>query len=81
MAIEIGTYEARTHWSELLQEVKNGKHYVITHRGEPVAELMPPRIDDKLQRAKQAAERLLGFMNTRKPVDVDIKALINEGRD
>jgi prevent-host-death family protein len=60
MVTEIGAYDARTHWLELLKGVKDGKHYVITLRGEPVAELMPMRIVDK-QGAKQAAERLLGL--------------------
>jgi prevent-host-death family protein len=43
MAKTIGTYEARTHWSEVIQEVRKGEHFVITHHGEPIAELVPPR--------------------------------------
>lgn len=78
---EIGTYEARTHWSELLQEVKAGKRYVITSRGEPVAELVPLGLDLRQQQARQAAQRLLELIEKTPPVQADIKALIDEGRD
>lgn len=37
----IGAFEAKTHLSKLLRETRAGKHFVITQRGEPVAELRP----------------------------------------
>jgi antitoxin (DNA-binding transcriptional repressor) of toxin-antitoxin stability system len=77
----IGNYEARTHWSELLQDVKAGERYVILHKGEPIAELLPPQADNRRTRSKRAAEKLLQQMANRTPVDVDIKALVGEGRD
>ena len=63
MAEIIGRYEARTHWSEVIQEVKKGEHYVITHRGEPIAELVPPRPPNKagtVQACCSAVARLYG---------------------
>ncbi len=83
MEREISNYAARTHWSEVLQDVKNGQHFVITHRGEPIAQLLPIEsdADSKQQRSMHAAELLLQLMNTRKPVEIDIRALIDEGRD
>lgn len=77
----IGNYEARTHWSEILQGVKSGERYVILHKGEPIAELIPPQVDSRQMRSKRAAEKLLQRMSARAPVDVDIKALVGEGRD
>ncbi|MBC7414402.1 MAG: type II toxin-antitoxin system Phd/YefM family antitoxin [Herminiimonas sp.] len=77
----IGNYEARTHWSELLQEVKGGERYVILHKGEPIAELGPARTEDRQLRSKRAAEKLLQLMSVRPPVDADIQGLIDEGRD
>ena len=53
----IGNYEARTHWSEILQGVKSGERYVILHKGEPIAELIPPQEDNKQARSRRAAEK------------------------
>lgn len=39
---EIGVHEAKTHLSAILQRVKAGEEFIITHRGEPVAELRAP---------------------------------------
>ncbi|MDY7574473.1 hypothetical protein [Actimicrobium sp. CCI2.3] len=68
-------------WSELLQDVKAGEGYVILHKGEPIAELLPPQSDNRQTRSKRAAKKLLQQMANRIPVDVDIKALIDDGRD
>lgn len=77
----IGNYEARTHWSEILKAVKAGERYVILHKGEPIAELVPPQADNRQIRSRQAAEKLLLLMEARSPVEADINALISEGRD
>ena len=37
----IGAFEAKTHLSELLEQVSRGRTYRITKRGRPVAELRP----------------------------------------
>lgn len=81
MAKVIGTYEARTHWSEVIQDVKKGEHYVITHHGEPIAELVPPKPQTKQERSKHAARQLLELMAQRSAISVDIKGAIEEGRD
>lgn len=78
--IEIGAYEAKTHLPEFLRKVKTGETYRITQRGEPVADLVP--VDDrKKQTARQAAARMREFMAAQVPVKVDIKALLEDGRD
>ncbi len=41
MYIEIGAFDAKAKLSQLLQEVKHGRRYTITLRGEPVADLVP----------------------------------------
>ena len=81
MVKTIGTAEARTHWSEVLQEVKNGQRYIITQEGEAVAELVPHHSQTRRERSAIAARHLLLFMEQRGPVDVDIKGAIEEGRD
>lgn len=37
----IGAFEAKTHLCEILDRVRQGRSYVITKRGKPVAELRP----------------------------------------
>jgi prevent-host-death family protein len=39
--IEIGIFEAKTHLSEIIQRVEKGERFIITKRGEAVAELRP----------------------------------------
>lgn len=37
----IGVFEAKTHLSDLLEQVRRGRSFLITKRGQPVAELQP----------------------------------------
>lgn len=79
MKIEIGSYEAKTKLPELLRQVKNGKSFTITNRGEAVADLVPihgVKAKDKVA----AAERLKAFMRADPVRGVNIKELIEEGR-
>ncbi len=79
MKIEIGSYEAKTKLPELLRQVKAGKSFTITNRGEAVADLVPTlgvRAKDKVA----AAEKLKEFMLTNPVRGVNIKELIEEGR-
>ncbi len=79
MKIEIGSYEAKTKLPELLRQVKTGKSFTITNRGEAVADLVPSagtRTKDKVA----AVEKLKAFMRADPVRNVNIKALIEEGR-
>lgn len=37
----VGAFEAKTHFSRLLERVESGEEITITRRGEPVAKLVP----------------------------------------
>jgi prevent-host-death family protein len=79
MKIEIGSYEAKTKLPELLRQVKTGKSFTITNRGEAVADLVPSagvRAKDKIS----AAEKLKSLMLADPIRGVNIKALIEGGR-
>jgi antitoxin (DNA-binding transcriptional repressor) of toxin-antitoxin stability system len=39
---EIGAFEAKTHFSDLLRRVEQGEHFIITRHGRPVAEISKP---------------------------------------
>jgi prevent-host-death family protein len=42
MPTEIGSFEAKTKFSELLRKVELGERFTITRRGRVVAEITPP---------------------------------------
>ena len=42
----IGSFEAKTHWSSLLDKVALGQEIVITKRGRPIARLIPEIVED-----------------------------------
>lgn len=78
---EIGAYEAKTHLPEFLRKVRTGSAFRITQRGEPVADLIPHGTFER-RNAAQAASQMRQFMQKHSPVQgIDIKALIEEGRD
>ncbi len=81
MKTEIGSYEAKTKLPELLRQVKAGKSFTITNRGEAIADLVPcesARAKDRVA----AVEAMQAFMRNNPPVrGVNIKELIEEGRD
>ncbi len=79
MKIEIGSYEAKTKLPELLRQVRTGKSFTITNRGEAVADLVPSvRVMPKDKVA--AVEKLKAFMIADPVRSVNIKELIEEGR-
>ena len=79
MKIEVGSYEAKTKLPELLRQVKNGKSFTITNRGEAVADLVPS-VGVKAKDKAVAVDRLKAFMGADPVRGVNIKALIEEGR-
>ena len=81
MKTEIGAYEAKTHLPELLRQVKAGKRFTITHRGEAIADLVPAEAA-RPGNAAAAIERFQAFMREN-PVaarNIDVRELIDEGR-
>lgn len=81
MKTEIGAYEAKTHLPELLRQVKAGKHFTITHRGEAIADLVPAEAA-RTTNAAAAIERFQAFMRENPVVasDINVRELIDEGR-
>ena len=80
MHIEIGAYEAKTKLPELLRGIRAGTRYTITHRGEPVADLVPAE-GTKRHGAAVAVAQMKRLMADAKPIrGIAIKRLINEGR-
>lgn len=79
--LEVGAYEAKTHLADFLRKVQAGGAYRITQRGKPVADLVPAATGEK-RSATQAAARMRRFMREQPALaDIDIRALLEEGRD
>lgn len=78
---EIGAYEAKTKLPEYLRKVVAGERFTITQRGRPVAQLVPAGAAEQGDTVA-AARRMRAFVEQHRPTKkVDIKALIDEGRD
>ena len=75
----VGTFEAKTRLSALLEQVERGEEITITRHGRAIARLMPvtPISRDRLE---QTVARLKAFRRGRRLGDLTAKALIEEGR-
>ncbi len=76
----VGAYDAKTHFSELLDRVVAGEQITITRHGAPVARLVPvdPVVSEEERRAAVAAMRQLAGRN--RLGGLSVKSLIAEGR-
>jgi prevent-host-death family protein len=78
----MGFYEARTHLSELLDQVAKGKKVLITRRGKPAALIGPPPKQDRRD-VRQVVRQMLALRDREGPTlggQVTIRELIDEGR-
>ena len=75
----VGTFEAKTHLSALLEQVEGGEEITITKHGRPVARLVPVGAISRA-RLEDTVARLKSFRHGRRLGDLSAKALIEEGR-
>jgi antitoxin (DNA-binding transcriptional repressor) of toxin-antitoxin stability system len=77
--IQVGAFQAKTHLSQLLDEVEKGAVVTITRRGKPVAVI---RQDDSAARAGalEAVRCLRTLCTVKIPVE-EIAELREEGRE
>ncbi|MBI3184038.1 MAG: type II toxin-antitoxin system Phd/YefM family antitoxin [Myxococcales bacterium] len=76
----IGAYEAKTHFSELLERVAGGEEITITRHGSPVARLVPARehrTPAQRRAAIAAMRKLASGLSLR---GLRIRELVAEGR-
>jgi len=80
MKTKIGAYEARTKFPELLRQVKAGKQFTITNRGQAIADLLPSEAL-KPKDKSAAVEKFKTFMWKNPALTtVNVKELVAEGR-
>jgi prevent-host-death family protein len=75
--MKIGTFEAKTHFSEIIKAVQSGKDYTITKRGKPVALISPYNSSNNLR--KNIVKRLSSYRNINSE-PLNIKKAIEEGQ-
>ena len=59
MALTYSTYEAKSRFSEVIRQVREGNTVAVTYRGEPVAEIRP------IQKTPQTIEERLDELERR----------------
>jgi len=77
--ITVGTFEAKTHFSSLIDKVESGEEILITKHGHPVAKLIPASNISK-ENVKQAIQQIKAFSKKHKLGGLDWKKLRDEGR-
>lgn len=83
MKTEIGAYEAKTRLPELLRQVRAGRRFTITNRGEAIADLVPSEAS-RTPDAKTAIAKFRAFVSAnppRQPAEGELSSLIEEGRE
>lgn len=61
----VGAFEAKTHFSSLLEKVTKGEQVLITRHGHPVAKLIPTSKPDR-EEIKQAVQQIKQFSQKHK---------------
>jgi len=75
----VGTLEAKTHLSALLDQVERGEETVITRHGKAIARLVPAGAASP-RRLERTVARLKGFRKGRRLGDLSARSLVEEGR-
>ena len=81
MAQFIGAFEAKTHFSQIIEKAEQGQDFIITRRGKPVAKIVP----FKQETVMNWDEILENFSKLRKnyrgkPGSFNIRKAVEEGR-
>jgi prevent-host-death family protein len=79
-ANNVGVYDAKTHFSELLERVESGEEITITKHGKPVARLVPVEKKFTTDDRRAAIERIKKLGQGLSLGGLKIRDLINAGR-
>ena len=58
MTQQIGAFEAKTHFSRIIEQAEQGADFIITRRGKPVAKIIPFKNEQEMTR-KEALEQFI----------------------
>ena len=75
----VGTFEAKTHLTRLLERVAKGERIVITNRGKAVAMLVPPEPGTRVNVAEVGREMLVYRDRAGRRLGGSFRELAHEG--
>ncbi len=75
----VGAYEAKTHLSDLLEQVSTGESILITSHGVPIARLCPAP-DQPHKTVKETIREIRQFSKEHHLGGLSIRDMIEEGR-
>jgi prevent-host-death family protein len=75
----VGTFEAKTHLTHLLERVSKGERIMITNRGRPVAMLVPPEVAEAPDPAQVGREMLAYRDRVQRRLGSSFRKLAHEG--
>jgi prevent-host-death family protein len=77
--VYVGSYEAKTHLSKLLERVMKGERITITRHGVPIAVLQPPD-SQKSMDVKTVISDIRRLREKHSLGGLSLRAMIEEGR-
>jgi prevent-host-death family protein len=77
--ITVGSFEAKTHFSMLLERVARGEEVLITRHGKPIARLVPEHVIDR-ERVGAAIAQLKELAKGCRLEGLAVRELRDEGR-
>jgi prevent-host-death family protein len=76
---KVGSYEAKTHLPQLLEEVAKGEQITITKHGVPIAKLIPAH-PEKGRNLQRVIAEIREFRERHPLKGLSIRKMIEEGR-
>ncbi len=76
----VGAYDAKAHFSELLERVEGGEEVTITRHGSPVAKMVPIKRSATQEERKAAIRRWRESSKNITLARLKVRDLIDEGR-
>jgi prevent-host-death family protein len=76
----IGSFEAKTHLSALLDRVAKGETIIISRHGVPAAKLAPLAEPEQRMNHQQIVQEMRALRKRVKPGNMNLREMINQGR-
>jgi len=76
----IGSFEAKTHLSALLDRVAKGETIIISRHGVPAAKLAPLAEPEQRMNHQQIVEEMRALRKRVKPGNMSLRDMIKQGR-
>ncbi len=78
---QIGAFEAKTHFSQIIEQVSHGEDFIITRRGKPVAKIIPFKQEQEMTRQEAIAKLIeMRKLYRGEPGSFNVREAIEEGR-